>query len=536
VNVPRQLLTLLLTALVMVGVSAGPAAAHAELVSTNPADGARLESPPGSVTLRFTEDVNLIDGGLRLIDGRGRTVPTAAPTVQGHSVAWSMPTGLAHGTYLVNWRVVSVDGHPVSGAFAFGIGADARPVDVTSAGTGTAPWPVVTVRWAGYLAFALLVGVVVFVGWCSPAGRRDPTAQLLGRIGLVGGVLTTVAELLVQGPYAGGTSWGRLFDPDLLGQTAGTPFGEALLWRLVLFGVLFFGVWVLEWLETDVARWLVAGGVVAAAGTFAAAGHGAASGSGLDIGVDAVHVLAASTWVGGLMVVAVVGRSVERRALHQFSRVAMASVLVLVATGVVNAVLRLHSVVQLFDTRYGLLLVTKVLVVGAALAAAAVSRQRLRAGASLAATVRAEAAVTVVVLGLTAALALTSPPPSVADPATAAAGAGSAARSPASAVTFTLPGGGSALVNVNPPGTAGSRIRLGVLDAHGQLVRVRAVKLQASVPARGVDNIDVPLARAGQVWTGRFTFPLTGTWKLTLTVQGRSSTAVVTTATLPIGR
>ena len=46
-NVPRQLLTLLLAALVMVGVSAGPAAAHAELVSTTPADGARLESPPG---------------------------------------------------------------------------------------------------------------------------------------------------------------------------------------------------------------------------------------------------------------------------------------------------------------------------------------------------------------------------------------------------------------------------------------------------------------------------------------------------------
>ena len=532
-NVPRQLLTLLLTALVMVGVSAGPAAAHAELVSTTPADGARLESPPRSVTLRFTEDVNLIDGGLRLIDGRGHPVATAEPTVQGHTVGWSMPTDLADGTYLVDWRVISVDGHPVSGAFAFGIGADARPVDV-SAGAGTAPWPVVAVRWAGYLAFALLVGVVVFVGWCFPAGRRDPTAQLLGRIGLVGGVLTTVAALLVQGPYADGTSWGRLFDPALLGQTAGTPFGEALLWRLVLFGVLFFGVWVLEWLETDVARWLVAGGVVAAAVTFAAAGHGAASGSAFDIVVAAVHVLAASTWVGGLMVLAVIGRSVERRALHQFSRVAMASVLVLVATGVVNAVLRLNSVVQLFDTRYGLLLVTKVLVVGGALAAAAVSRQRLRAGASLTASVRAEAAVTAVVLGLTAALALTSPPPSVADTTTAATGAGSAPRSPASAVTFPLPGGGSALVNVDPPGTAGSRIRVGVLDARGELVRARAVKLQASVPARRVDNIDVPLERAGQVWKGRFRFPLPGTWKLTLTVQNRSSTAVVTTATLPI--
>jgi copper transport protein len=113
---------------------ATPAAAHAELVSITPANGAQLKTPPTQVQMTFTESVNLIDDGIRLVDDAGATVPTPDPTVDGHTVIWPMPADLPDGAYVVTWRVVSADGHPVSGASSFGVGTAAAAVSVQPPG------------------------------------------------------------------------------------------------------------------------------------------------------------------------------------------------------------------------------------------------------------------------------------------------------------------------------------------------------------------------------------------------------------------
>src|SRR4051794_4378845 len=333
----RGLMTAVLTVAVLLLAPTSPASAHAELVDSTPANGARLDKPPARVTLTFTEGVNLIDGGIRLVDALGDPVSTPEPTAEGHTVEWPMPSDLKNGKYLVSWRVVSADGHPVQGALSFGIGVDAQGVvGAGSSAPATAPTPVVLVRFAGYLAFSLLIGVVAFVTWCSPSSRKDPTAHLLGRIALVAGLVTTAAGLLVQGPYVAAVGWSKMFDVDLLRETAASPFGQALLWRLALYGALFFAVWMLEWLEPVIARWLVGAGILALAVTFAASGHGAGSGRVLDLAVDAVHVLAAGIWVGGLAVLAVAGRSGGRGGLPQVSLPALVSVVALLSSGVVK--------------------------------------------------------------------------------------------------------------------------------------------------------------------------------------------------------
>ena len=107
---------------------ASPAAAHADLRNITPANGAQLDRPPTAVQLTFTESVNLVDGGIRLVDGVGATVPTSDPTVEGHTVNWPMPADLPEGAYVVTWRVVSSDGHPISGASCFGVGTAAATV------------------------------------------------------------------------------------------------------------------------------------------------------------------------------------------------------------------------------------------------------------------------------------------------------------------------------------------------------------------------------------------------------------------------
>jgi copper transport protein len=139
---------------------AGPASAHAELLETHPGNGQRLAEAPAEITLRFGESVGIIPGGLRLINAdTGDEVSTPDPKSAGDTVRWPMPDDLPDGVYLVSWRVISADSHPVAGAFRFGIGVATTPV-ANETTTSSAPWQLSLARWLGYLAFAAVAGVV----------------------------------------------------------------------------------------------------------------------------------------------------------------------------------------------------------------------------------------------------------------------------------------------------------------------------------------------------------------------------------------
>jgi copper transport protein len=522
---------------------AHPAAAHAELVDIAPENGAQLTRPPTEVRMTFTESVNLVNDGIRLVDHVGATVPTPDPTVDGRTVTWPMPAVLPEGHYVVTWRVLSKDGHPVNGAFSFGVGTAAVPGSATSTGTtgtsvnavpsgSTAPWPVVAIRLAGYLAFALFVGVAAFVLVCAPSRSNDPTLQLLARGGLLGGALAAVAALLVQGPYAAGASMSRAFDMRLLQETLSTPFGTAMLWRLGLYGVLGVLVWRLPKILTELGTWLVPAAVVATAATIAAAGHAAASGP-IDLLVDALHALTAAFWVGGLAALAALGRSVEPRVLHRFSTLAMASVLTLVVTGTLNSLRHLTAVEQLWLTRYGLTLLIKLSLVAGTLAVAAVSRRRLQQKRVPLRTVRIEVALTIAVLAVTSLLSVTAPPPqpsAASDHTDHSAGPGAANDT----VQMSLGDQGEATLTVLPATTTGSHLHVVLTDTNGQPLPATRVALKVANPARDIAPIPVPMSMRDGVWVASYVFPLPGTWKTILTVDGIGPSAVITSADVTI--
>jgi copper transport protein len=517
---------------------ASPASAHAELVNTTPANGDQLTSPPTEIQMRFTESVNLLDGGIRLVDNAGTTVLTPDPTADAQTVTWPMPADLPEGPYVVTWRVVSSDGHPISGAFSFGVGTAAA--DVPSSATGgdtadasssaaTAPWPVVAVRLAGYVAFALFVGVAAFVLLCAPETGRNRTLQLLARGGLIGGAAAALAAILVQGPYTAGVPMTRAFDPRLLQETLATPFGSAMTWRLALYGVLGVLAWRLPRILSGVASWVVPAGVAAIAVTIAAAGHAAASGL-MDLGVDALHALTAGLWVGGLVALAALGRSVEPRALQKFSTLALASVLTLVVTGTLNSLRHLITFEQLWQTRYGLTLLIKLSLVAATLAAAAISRWRLRQHRVPLRSVRVEAGLTVAVLIVTAWLGMTAPPPQE----HGSTHTGHDAASVGVAVQMSLGERGKAALAVSPATTAGSQLRLVLTDAKGERLSATKVTLKVANADRDIAPIPVPMSKRDGVWVAKYSFPFPGTWKTILTADGIGPSAVVTSGDITI--
>jgi methionine-rich copper-binding protein CopC len=130
----------LVTAALVAVLPAVPAEAHDTLVSSSPASGSTVTAVPRSVTLTFDEPVLDYAGTTALVvtgpDGAARHFETACARVSGRTVSAAVALG-GSGRYVVSWRVVSADGHPVSDSFPFTLH---RPTGTTAA-AGSARGP-----------------------------------------------------------------------------------------------------------------------------------------------------------------------------------------------------------------------------------------------------------------------------------------------------------------------------------------------------------------------------------------------------------
>lgn len=93
---------------------------------------------------------------------------------------------------------MSADGHPISGPLSFVVGTAATASSTTPGTTArteptepAAPWPVITIRLAGYVAFAVITGVAAFVLLCAPTSSKNFRLQFLVHAGLMGGAGAT---------------------------------------------------------------------------------------------------------------------------------------------------------------------------------------------------------------------------------------------------------------------------------------------------------------------------------------------------------
>jgi methionine-rich copper-binding protein CopC len=153
--------------LVTAALSAPHASAHAARISAEPADNAVLTAGPDRVSATFNERLQTTFAAMTVIGPDGNVWSTGEPAVQGAVVAVGLrPLGPA-GTYTVNYRVTSADGHVVSGSWSFrlavpGTGTPGPPAVGTGTGGDLPVWPFV----------AAAVALVAAGGWW--AVRRRP--------------------------------------------------------------------------------------------------------------------------------------------------------------------------------------------------------------------------------------------------------------------------------------------------------------------------------------------------------------------------
>ncbi|MEV6375145.1 copper resistance CopC family protein [Micromonospora musae] len=162
----------LLVAVAVLVAPASPAAAHNTLRASEPAAAARLTAPPTRISLTFLQKLDPAFTTIVLSDAEQRRVPTGAPVVTDATGTVTIDQPLANGAYTVAYRVVSADGHPVQGSYAFTVddptaspapavstpGA-AGPVTSSGRSAGPGPWLLA----AGALLVIVVAGGVVLL-------------------------------------------------------------------------------------------------------------------------------------------------------------------------------------------------------------------------------------------------------------------------------------------------------------------------------------------------------------------------------------
>ena len=383
--------------------TAGPAAAHAVLLRTDPSPQTTVKTPPAAVRLEFSEAVEVAFGAVRVFDVDGKRVDKGKIQTANGRRQVVVPASLPGGTYTVTWRVVSADGHPVHGGFQFYVGAPSTISAVAVKGDRGAGrvvgWGYGAVRFTWYTALLAVIGLVVvrrFV-WTPAvraAGLADSAAaeRFRGRFNralpwawrLL--LVAWLATLVFQAASTSGLGLLRSAKPSVLGDVLRTGFGRSWLAGLGFTLVVglpvagltrkdgLFGVRPQTWLS------VMAGAAAGLALSVASIGHAATEAHPrLNVPSVALHLMAVSVWVGGLAALVVLGgpawsavaaedrNGLVRQVVPRFSRLALASVAVLVATGTVNALLDLASVSDLWHTTYGRVLSAKIVLLAVAL-------------------------------------------------------------------------------------------------------------------------------------------------------------------------
>jgi len=508
---------------------ATPVYAHASLDTSDPAAGAVLDASPAAITLRFTEAVGIQPGAIRLFDATGSQVDIGASDhVAGSasSVSADVPA-LADGLYVVSWRAVSADGHPVSGAYTFTVGPatvvdpssvvnnilmDTRASSAVSVLSGVA-------RALFLVAFALVIGVVSFPLLAGVA-RTDTwrrATQLLTAASAALGLLMFVLAVPASagrglGSIGSSSAWTAMFQ-TVAGWASAVRLGALVIATAVVFAsrARRTGQLLIRTHESLVLLAVVAAGW---------AGHGG-SGRWVPIGVSltVVHLLAMGVWFGGLAALLWLG--LRRTAdscpgvTRRFSTVAFAAVVALACTGIVQAWRQLGasnsltSVSTYTTNSFGRLFVIKVIIVSVMIAVAAVSRRavRRREGVGLHRSVFAELGLGVAVLVVTSALIVANP-------------AGSSQGT--SAVTVGAQDDAVAVSVFIEPARAGANTIHVTLRSpdFGEEV-YDTVELTASLPSRDLGPLGIPLEANGR---NHFTataaqLPVAGRWTLTVAVQ-----------------
>ena len=384
------------------------ASAHAVLVKTVPQASGTVNSPPKQLALTYSEPVEPRFAIVSVTDAAGRQ-QTAGPPHRSPTDSNTLLVPLkrtAEGWYLVYWRVISVDGHPVRGAYTFAVGPNAGPAPqfVIPSISETAATPkLIVARWIAFLSVMTAIGLLALrlaiarpmVRRVSGTSLRDVSvafivASAVGLVAIPVYLFVATADFALRSVFSVGA---------LLPLVHASAFGRGYLDLELCFALFVAAGIAAIWVDRperehrSVAELLAfTGAAAAAAATLlipGASGHPSQTAPrGIALGLDWLHLVSGSIWIGGLIGLLVLWRSLPLAkrvaglvvAVPRFSAVALGSVIVLAGSGTWASILHLPTIASLWQTSYGQAILVKVALLLAAVALAAFNLLRTKPG------------------------------------------------------------------------------------------------------------------------------------------------------------
>ena len=496
----------------LLGVLAAPeASAHASLISSEPADRSVVATAPRHIHLKYNEPVSPLV--LKLVSADGSATTLDKFVLADTTLTVTLPEGLANGTHVLSWRVISEDGHPVSGSVLFSIGApSAGAVPVTD----TAPDPVLRAAiWAAkvalYLGLFLGIGGAVFHGLVAavPAGVRRFALSLIG-VGLIAAALSAG----LQGLDALALPISAIWQPQVWSEGLATSFGRTVITAIISCCV---GIVALNAARPAIRR---VASVVALAGVgiaLAASGHAsAASPEIITRPAVFVHGVGIAFWAGSLVPLGALllrGGPETGAVLRRYGVAILPVFIALAVAGTALSVIQLDHLNALWTTAYGKVFSVKVMLVVGLLALAALNRFRLTpayargaegAGRGFARSIAVEVVLVLAIFAVAALWRFTPPPRALA--------AMEALAVPASVHLH----GEKAMADVAfTPGRAGPvTATIELMDGEANALQAKEVTLALSNPAAGIEPLRRSATRSGDgTWQIRdLTIPVAGRW------------------------
>jgi copper transport protein len=427
----RALLVAASVGLLVFIMSPGGASAHAVLLRATPSGRESLSQPPEQVALLFSEPLDPAFSEIRVVSPSGTQVDRGDshldPT-NDRLLLVSLQSDLGNGIYMVTWRSLSaIDVHPDQGEYRLFVGVPVLNDATTSAAAFSATPETTLARWWFYLAASLFGGVLaawkVVIGPTFAGAERARVGARLNGLVVFGGVLLILGTLFAAVAQAAAAADVPITD----------AFGKPLT-DLLLRGRFASIWWPRLGLEVASLALIVMGGLDGTASesalatlpavllTNALTSHGAAlPAAGAGIGVDWLHILGATAWIGGLigllMCLPVVRNTANspafaRRLLGRFGPYALVASGMVLLSGTAQAALELGTFEALVGTLYGQLVLIKVALLLGMLALAGRSEWRARRARAALGGVRGELALGILVLAVAAMLSGTPPQPS----------------------------------------------------------------------------------------------------------------------------
>lgn len=383
------------------------ARAHLKLESSVPMQGDTVREPVSRLILTFTEAVDEKYLTVRVVDAFGQELalglivrPVGSSPSKEYTV--ELDTPLAGGAFTVQWRTVGQDGHAVTGMFDFMVIASTGGAAAAAAQTSAHPpehaghhtesfeipplfraessllW--IVVRWLHFTALVLLIGAVVFrlgvferAASSLAAGTLPVIDDAVRRTAMIAAAVVVLANLLrfwLQFGSIHGTD--RMLEGELVGALLlRGGWGRAWLAQTLAAIACFVAARVRTEDRSD--SWYAAVPFVVIAGAAPAfSGHAAAVEQMAIVPIldDAIHILAASAWLGTLAVLLFAatphvlrGDDGLRRLsvlVNTFSPLALLMATIAVVTGALNAFIHIAGFSDLWTTPYGRTLAIKI--------------------------------------------------------------------------------------------------------------------------------------------------------------------------------